>query len=1012
MRIKLGTLVACVLTLVATAAHAQERTIRGTVTDSVSTQPVSNPNVVVKGTQIGVLGEDDGSFALQGVPAGPVTLVVSRIGYRSTEVRVPAGQNRVTVHLVTDYLHVEELVVTGRATSISRQNAANAIAVVNTQEVNETPAQTVDQALQGKVAGALIESNSGAPGGGLQVKLRGVSSINADASPLYVVDGTLVSNDVIQPDANVITQAAGTGSASSDQDNGVSRIADLNPEDIESIQVLKGASAAAIYGAKASNGVIIITTKRGQAGRPRVRLSGNLGMYATSNELGSRRFTSAAEAATVFGALGDSIFTANNGQFFDNEAALTDVRKPSWQGSGSISGGDDQTKYFGSAMWRNDQGIIEGTGYEKQSARLNLTRDLGDLATVNLNTGYIHSQANRGLTNNDNSSTSYYMVLTATPSFLDLRPTTDSDGNLVFPTNPFVPGSSNPLQTAHLLQKGEDVNRFIGSADVTLNPVRGDRSDVKLVGRAGLDWFGQVDDIFSPPTLFYEPTDGLRGTKVLSKAENQNINLGANAVWTYNSEGGGFTSTLSLGAQFSSRDLHVDRTISQNLTGGLNKVDAGTQVVVNQSRVRVRDAGYYLQEEVQLGERLRLTGAIRGDQSGAAGDPNHVFFYPKASASYVIPDVAGWLDRVKLRAAFGQTGNEPQFGQKFTSLTGTNNIQGAAGLFPSDTVGNPDIKPERQSEFEGGVDLTAFGGRATLEATAYGQWITDLILTRQVAPSVGFNFQLINGGKLRNLGAEVALGLTPVASQDLTWVSRFNFGLNRSKVLELPVPAFDRGGFGAGLGEFRVEQGQSATQIVGTAGGSETVKLGDSSPDFTLSWSNQVNFLNGFRLYAMADWRQGFDVINLTQLLQDGALLSPDYLPSDLSSLRPATECFPNCSGAERLGVLVDPSGNVITGQGLAQGFARPYVQDGSFVKIREVSLSYDLPRSAVTSLFGGAFRSVRLTASGRNLATFTPYSGLDPEVSNFGNQQIGRSIDVSPYPPSRSFWFTVDLGL
>ncbi|HKK08249.1 MAG TPA: carboxypeptidase-like regulatory domain-containing protein, partial [Gemmatimonadota bacterium] len=204
MRSKLGTLAACLLAFTATAAHAQERTIQGTVIDSISAQPVSSPNIVVKGTRIGVLGEQDGSFVLHGVPSGPVTLVVSRIGYRSREVQVPAGQDRVTVHLYTDYLQVEELVVTGRATTIGRQNLANAVSTVSGNQMNEIPQETVDKALVGKVPGALISSNSGAPGGGLQIQLRGISSINASADPLIVIDGQIVSNEAIPSDANAV----------------------------------------------------------------------------------------------------------------------------------------------------------------------------------------------------------------------------------------------------------------------------------------------------------------------------------------------------------------------------------------------------------------------------------------------------------------------------------------------------------------------------------------------------------------------------------------------------------------------------------------------------------------------------------------------------------------------------------------------------------------------------------------------------------------------------------------
>jgi len=999
VRYKLGTLVACLLTLVATAAHAQERTIRGTVIDSVSAQPVSAPNIVVKGTQIGVLGEEDGTFVLRGVPAGPVTLVVSRIGYRSREVRVPAGQNNVTVKLYTDYLQVEELVVTGKATAVSRQNLANAVSTVNGAQMNEVPQETVDKALVGKVPGALISSNSGAPGGGLQIQLRGVSSINSSAEPLIVLDGQILSNEAVPSDANAITSASG-GQNASNQDNPVNRIADINPQDIESIEVLKGASAAALYGGKASNGVIIITTKHGEAGKPSLRMSGHLGTYDLSNKIGARRFTSAQEAEDAHTGLGD-VYTANNGQYFDHEQELAGHNYLSWQGSASLSGGTQDTRYFGSLLAKKDKGIIQNTGFEKESGRVNLTQQFGDIFNLTLNTNLIRSWSNRGLTNNDNSQTSYYMVLAATPSFV---PLTDAQGNYI--PNVSQGNLSNPLQTAALLQNDENVWHLLGSTNAELDPVSNENHSLKFVFNGGADWFNQTNDVFSPPSIFFEPSDGLPGTEVLSKSDNLALTAQLNGVYKYTPTSGAFTATTSAGASYSTHDLRIDRTISQNLNGGLRKIDAGTQIAVFQNRTQVQDFGFYLQEEfLTMGERLLVTGAVRGDQSGANGDPAKVYYYPKAAASFRFPDLGSFIDEVKLRAAFGQTGNEPQAQQKFTTLGVTNNIQGIQGFTLPGNVGDAAIKPERQTEFEGGADITAFQGRATLSLTGYVQTISDLILQRRVAPSTGFTNEFFNGGKMRTWGGEASLGVTPIATGGFNWVSRTNFSFNRSRVTELPVPAFipSNAGFGTSLGAFYIQEDHSATQIVGTAGknpdGSQRlVTLGNSNPDFEMSFSNDFRFLD-FRLHALADWRTGQSVVNLTQLLYDAAGNSPDYLPPDPNNLRPVTECFPDCSGLERLlGFAVD-------------GYARGYTQSASFFKLREVSLSYELPASARRSLFGGVFRTVRFTASGRNLLTVTPYKGLDPEVSNFGNQQVGRNIDVAPYPPSRSFWFGVDLG-
>jgi len=1004
----------------ATTALGQERTVRGTVVDSLTGEPVPNPTVQVEGTDIGVVGGEDGTFELEGVPGGEVTLSVQRIGFRTRTVTVSAGRQQIMVRLATDYLRVEELVVTGRATERERQNLATSVATVSGEEISRTSQQTLDKALQGRVTGAVISRNSGAPGGGVQVQLRGPSSINARSAPLYVVDGVIVSNEAIPTRGDVITGAHLGSNPSRDQTNQVNRIADLAPEDIASIEVLKGPAAAAIYGSKASNGVVIIETRKGETGAPRWRVTGRAGFYDLSNKIGSRVFEDAEEAASVIGPVGAEEWSANSEQFFDggtpffdHEEQLAGRNDVSWEGSASLSGGSPGgIRYYASALAKEDRGIIENTGFEKGSLRLNVDQSFGERANVSVNTNLLRSEARRGLTNNDNDLISYYMALSSTPSFVDLEQ--QADGS--WPCNVAVGNCSNPLQTAAEVDNSEEVYRLVGSTSTNVNVVTRDRHTVTLQGTGGIDWFGQTNDIFSPPSLQYEPADGFLGTKVLSDVNSLQFNLNLNGVWEFRSSEG--TSwTTSTGAQFEYSDLEIARSTGQNLTGGKDKVDAGTVIDVEQSREQVEDFGFYVQEELlTLDERLLLSGAVRFDQSSANADDEELFVYPHAAASYRFPDLGGVADELKVRAAFGVTGNRPLFGQEFTSLAVTRNIEGIPGFTIEGSVGGEGLKPERQSEIEGGFDLTAFGGRARLQVTGYRQSITDLILERQLAPSSGFETKFFNGGELRSWGGEVSLDATPVASRDLRWSAVVSFDLNRTEVDSLGVPSFVTGAFGPSLGAFRVEQGQPLTQIVGTdprpevAGADGLVRLGDANPDFSVTTSHDVRW-KGFRFYQLWDWRQGFDVINLTELLYDGAVgaaVSPDWEDPDgtISSPVPIDDpdafplfddgagCFPDCSGNERLFAL-------------ASGFARQYVQDASFLKLREATVEYELPDGAVRSLFGDVFESVRLSVSGRDLLTFTPYDGLDPEVSNFGRENFARNVDVAPSPPSRSFWFT-----
>jgi outer membrane receptor protein involved in Fe transport len=407
----------------------------------------------------------------------------------------------------------------------------------------------------------------------------------------------------------------------------------------------------------------------------------------------------------------------------------------------------------------------------------------------------------------------------------------------------------------------------------------------------------------------------------------------------------------------------------------------------------VNDLAFYAQEDIlAFDERLFVTLGARADRSTNNGDVDKFYVFPKASISYRLP-AFGSLDELKLRSAFGQSGNPAIYGAKFSSLA-TSAIDGQTGVRVGLIAGDPNIKPERQTEVEGGFDAALFGGRSSLTVTGYQKTIDDLILLRNVAPTTGFSQQYFNGASLRNRGVEVTLGFTPVQSGATTWLSRVLFARNVSEITDLPVPAFETGGFGTSLGAFRIEQGASATQIVGQrnvglrADGSDSIvvgKVGDAAPDFQMSFSNEITF-GPVRVAGLVDWKRGGDIINLTEFLYDAAGNSPDY------GIDPTSE------GQRR-------------GTSWASGNTGEYVQDGSYVKIREIALSYQIPTSLTGRLFGGAVRSARAELSGRNLASFTDYRGLDPEVSNFGNQAIARNIDVAPYPPSRSFFFTIDLG-
>jgi TonB-linked SusC/RagA family outer membrane protein len=980
-----GALVLLLFVLGVQAGHAQVRQITGRITNAQTEQGVSEATVAVLGTQIVAQASNDGQFTLN-APEGAANLMVRAIGFKRQQIQVPADQQTVNVALEPDVFKLEEIVITGQATGVEQRNLANAVSTVSAGELTRAPTPTIESALQGKIPGATIQANSGAPGGGLQVNLRGVSTIIGDIEPLYVVDGIAVSDVAIPNGANAVTLAQAGGNPRN-QDNAVNRIADINPEDIEKIEVLKGGSAAAIYGSKATNGVIFITTKRGQAGKPQFNITQRAGFFERANELGSRTFNTLDEALSVFSdtALVTSVFQP--GRSFDFEKEIYGHKPFSYETDASVSGGNENTKYYVSGLVKDDGGIATNTGYKKQALRSNIDQELGSGFQLQVNLSGTHSLSKRGISNNDNSGTSPFAVFPLTPNFFDLLPTGSDTLASDFPTNPFE--RSNPLQTFQFLKNDEDVWRVLGTSTLRWSAIRSARSNLQLIGVSGVDYFQQDNNFVSPPELQFEPNDGQPGTVVLSKSSNRNLNLSLNATHNYaaGDPDHGTQWTTSAGIQFEERRLFATQIIGRNLlTGQTSPQQAASQTVLSRLEP-VRDLGIFGQEEVLLADRrLLLTAGMRADRSSANGSPDKFFFYPKLAASYIIERPFGGVDEIKFRGAYGQTGNRAAFGALFSPDTSAT-IGGVLGTFIGTRAGDSTLKPERQKEIEGGFDATMANGRAQLTLTLYQKNITDLLLERTLAPSVGQANQIFSSGStLRNQGIEVAFTVQPIQTKGINWVSRATFFANRSKITRLDVPAYQTGGFRLSLGTFQIQQDSSPTQIFGlvpgvNGGAPQAGKVGDANPDFQMSFSNDIDF-HRFTLGFLFDWKQGGDIINLTELLYDATQNSKDYVSA----------------GADRISTF-------------ATGDTRPYVQSGTYLKLREANLSYNLPERMISSLFGRSIRTARLSLTGRNLLRFTPYRGLDPEVSNFGRQAIVRNIDVAPFPPSRSFYFSIDLG-
>lgn len=962
-----------------------QRKITGKILDPETNEEVAGAQILVPATGAVIFTEADGSYVIENAPPGAFAIQVSAGGRETRDMQVPADKDILNIGLAI--VQGEQIVIEGRAPAILKSNLANGASVISDKDLNRVSSATVDSAMQGKLAGANLQFNSGAPGGGAQLRLRGISTINGQSSPLYVIDGVIVSNVAIPNGANAVTAAVAGGSASN-QDNPVNRIADINPNDIENVEVLKGASAAALYGSKAANGVVIITTKRGRNGENHVEVTQRVGMAQVSKRLGSRHFDSVDEVIEAFGATSPLVqaFMDSNGKTYDHEAEL-ERTAISRETLASASGGNDKGNYYGSVLVRDEPGVVIGTFYEKQTGRIAVGYKLWDRLQLGVTANVMHSKSDRGLTNNDNTNTSYYVTLSETPSFVDLR-----QMNGVYPVNPAIGQGTNSLQTVELFQNREDLWRVIGGANAALDAYKADdgTSVVKVLSNVGADSFNQKNNLLSPNELIFEPTDGLAGTSIDATTTNVNFNVGAGAVWAYQPKTKKFKSALSGGLTYESVDLNSVYVTAQNLTAGQPSVDSGSSINVNQNRLRTKESGVYAQEEVSLFEdRLSVLGGMLGERSSLNGNSDKYYAYPKVAAVYsLIPvndndDKARKFETFRVRAAYGEAGNRPNYGQKFTALNSTTTIDGNAGIVLGVNAGDPNIEPERQREVELGTDLATKDQRVVVELTGYQRSISNLLLQRALPTSTGFTNEFFNGGSMRNRGVEAALQVRPLGDR-LDWTSRAIFTLNRSLITDLPdgIEKFDitAAGFGTGLGSFRIEEGKSATQIVARIDANGTVAaVGNGEPDFRVGWSNTVS-VGRFTFGALLDWQHGSDIVNLTRLLYDANSNSADKE-----------------AAAERIAINKMKD-------------ARPYIEDASFVKIRELSAAYDLPKKVAEQL--GPLKTMQLSFSARNVFTFTNYSGLDPEVSNFGGQPIGRNYDVAPYPPSRSFWLSITAGL
>ncbi|HEY0928287.1 MAG TPA: SusC/RagA family TonB-linked outer membrane protein [Gemmatimonas sp.] len=1017
---------AAMVALLPFRADAQTRDITGKVTMVGTGQPLPDVTVSIVGQQVGVRTNERGEYRIR-VPAGEASLMARTLGYKRATVRVAPTVTTADFELDKDVLQLEGVTVTGAATTVDRRVAATAVASVNAQELNRVPARSVESNLAGKVAGARVFENSGAPGGGAQVQIRGATSVLGQGDPLYVVDGVILSNSGFSSGASAVSRAS--GSTGSNQDQVVNRLADLNSNDIESIEVLKSAAATAIYGSRATNGVVVITTKRGQTGQSRWNLTQRVGTQQMVRSLGHRQYRDLDHVLPfVGGPIGEAAAraactpTCTN---YDWQGDLYGRTDPSWETLLSASGGAGNTRYFASLNDRQESGIMINTGARRTGGRINLDQTIGSKLTASMGVDLTRNFLQRGIGNNANSGTSPTYELGYNPAIIDLR-ARGADGRYV--RMPFHGGgftTANPFEVAEAVQGDEVVHRLAGNLRVGYAAVATARHSVQLSMLAGVDRFQQEGIVYSPNYLQFEPADGFLGTAGENNVSSLQSNAGLNAVWTWTPANRLVTSfTTSVGGTYERQAVGIYRIRARGLIPSVKVAPlAGAQdMSVEDSRSEFRDQSVYVNEQALfLDEKLALNVGLRADRSSANGDREKYYIFPKYSASYrFLKPFTDKLDEVKFRGAWGQSGNRPRYGDRDVLYSAPGQIGGQISLATASLVGNPAIKPEIMNELEFGVDATLFGGRIGIEATRYQRKITDLLLTYPLPPSSGLANKIINGGQLSVLGSEGVLSLVPLRRGSFEWTSRIIYNTNKQYTNDLPVPAFyPTGSFGAAYGRNRIGANSVSTEIWSNAPlrwnpttqayvAIDTI-TGNSNPFHTTTFNNDFTWKR-LTVSALIDWRAGGDVSNMTNNLWDEGGNARDYddaAPTQL--IKPSGSGNPGDAsyvpGSRLCGTQTLGACRYATFNG---GDTRVYIQNGSYVKVREITLNVQAPDAWAQKLKA---RSMRFNLSGRNLFMFTDYWGFDPEFNNFGNQNFNRFIDLAPYPSSRQFFFSVDLG-
>ncbi len=997
-----------------TAMLAQERSVTGTVTTSGDEMTLPGVNVLLKGTAQGTVTDMDGNYSIS-VPEN-ATVVFSSIGFTSKEV-VVGNQTQINISLEEDLESLEEVVVTALGIRREKKELSYAVQSIKSEELLEGNSTSMVNGLQGKISGVTVVNSGGAPGSSAIILIRGGSSITGNNQPLFIVDGIPIDNST----------------SSSLEVASTNRASDINPADIESISVLKGPSAAALYGIQAAEGAVIITTKKGKAGTSLVSYSGSWSMdkilgtpklqnlYGQGKQVGTgTEIVIDPESELSWGNPIGSAQVFNNIEDFYS-TAITQNHNVNY------SGGSEKSNVYFSIGDLSQDGIIEGTNYEKTSFKVNANSNFKENLTLGISANYITTKTNS--TKQGNASGSSFGSLLAYPPNIDARDyfNPDNSQKRFFLDQQF----DNPYWSKANSPNTDEINRLLGVISLNYKFL----NDFNLSYKIGIDHYTQFNKKITGDGSFIEN----REDGYISQFESDHNLLNSNLLLTYQKN---ITEEFSIDALLGNtvEELDVRTTYATGVgfqAPGIYSI--GNVLIENQNIseliTRKRTVGLFGQLKLGWQNSLFLTATGRNDWSSTLPADKRSFFYPSVGMSAVITDLLkksgnditspNGLTYLQLRSSWAKVGKDAPIGALESSLgTNINGLASSAYTWNGVNVGNPNLEPEFTNSYEVGMDLRFFQNRIGLDLTYYTSKSENQILRDiRVPPTTGTFYATLNGGSITNKGVEALLRVKVLpAASNLKWDVDLNFGMNDSRVNSLPgflnevylsdSWTFRNSAAGAaildgslfGLRGKRPQRNDQGEVIINSNG---LPTLADAIfddvnrlPEWTLGITNAVSYHN-FRLSFLLDLVQGNEVYNATESALVYYGLSPKTLDRNEAVVLPGVDSNGNANA-------ISVERNQKFYQDYYSQNAENFIEDGSFTKLRYVTLSYQFPNKIIDNI---ALSSLELYATGRNLFTITNYSGVDPEVNTFGAGIAGAgsmSIDNLGTPNVQGF----DLGL